>query len=331
MRTNVLGPIVLNLIALGHCQMVGYAQHAQSKCAQIKYAAPPIHSKSYRLSRIEGQVVYASPSQKWDSGSANGLCVTLFNRRDGAFVADTTTDDRGQFKLANVAAGDYVLIAFAGDLLRVIVPLRLVSTEKAGQARRLLLHLREKEDHRKSYVTLVSNRALRQKLLTLVQEDQNIRNEMIKSGVEHADKTILARLNALDAQNTVRMRSIIKRFGWPGADLVGWDGTEAAFTLVQHASHALQKALLRLVKKKFKSGDLRGPNYALFLDRVLVEGGKPQVYGSRAKPFAEWNGEPALYPIADEANVNKRRAEVGLSSLAEYRQMLKRMYYPQDK
>lgn len=124
---------------------------------------------------------------------------------------------------------------------------------------------------------------------------------------------------------------MIKKFGWPGTDLVGWDGTEAAFTLVQHAAHSLQKELLPLVKKKFKAGIIRGPNYALFLDRVLVEDGKPQVYGSRPKPFDQWNGEPALYPIADEANVDKRRAEVGLSSLAEYRLFLKRMYYPQSK
>jgi hypothetical protein len=37
--------------------------------------------------------------------------------------------------------------------------------------------------------------------------------------------------------------------------------------------------------------------------------------------------------IEDEANVDKRRAAVGLSSLAEYRELLKRMYLPktQDK
>jgi len=38
-----------------------------------------------------------------------------------------------------------------------------------------------------------------------------------------------------------------------------------------------------------------------------------------------------LYPIEDEANVDKRRAEVGLSPLAEYREGLKQMYYPRSK
>lgn len=35
-------------------------------------------------------------------------------------------------------------------------------------------------------------------------------------------------------------------------------------------------------------------------------------------------GEPVLYPIEDEANLDKRRAESGLGLLAEYREFLSR-------
>jgi hypothetical protein len=112
-------------------------------------------------------------------------------------------------------------------------------------------------------------------------------------------------------------------------ELVWWDGTEAAFILVQHADHSFQKELLPLMQREYKAGNLSGPNYAFFLDRLLVEDGRPQIYGSRATPFEQWKGgEPALYPIADEANVDQRRAEVGLSPLAEYREILKQMYHP---
>jgi len=38
-----------------------------------------------------------------------------------------------------------------------------------------------------------------------------------------------------------------------------------------------------------------------------------------------------LQPIEDEANVDKRRAEVGLFPLSEYRELLKKMYFPQEK
>lgn len=87
-----------------------------------------------------------------------------------------------------------------------------------------------------------------------------------------------------------------------------------------------------LVEKAYKSGSLSGQSYALLLDRVLVGEGKPQVYGTQTKRIEEWKGrEPALEPIEDEANVDQRRAEVGLTPLAEYMELLKQLYFPQDK
>src|SRR5689334_209363 len=178
----------------------------------------------------------------------------------------------------------------------------------------------------------VKEPALREELLKRVDQDQAIRNELISHGVKSPDKTILARMQAIDAANTERMKAIVKRYGWPGPELVGGDGSEAAFLLVQHADLAFQKEMLPLVEKAYRSGGLSGQDYALLLDRVRVGEGKLQVYGTQAKRFEEWNGqEPALQPIEDEANVDKRRAEVGLPPLAEYREMLKRMYFPQTQ
>src|SRR5437588_687342 len=104
------------------------------------------------------------------------------------------------------------------------------------------------------------------------------------------------------------------------------------FLLVQHADLAFQKEMLPLVEKAYRSGGLSGQSYALLLDRVLVGEGKPQVYGTQAKRFEEWKEqEPTLAPIEDEANVDKRRAEVGLPPLSEYRELLKRMYFAQSQ
>jgi hypothetical protein len=332
MRKNNLFIIMFTLVGLIHWQTDVSAQQSQSKCSQIRYSPPDDNLQSYQLNRIEGQAVYASPSQKWELGSGNGLCVTLFNRSNGKSVANVITDGKGQFEFVNIANGEYVLIAFAGDLQKVVIPIQLIPVRKTNKPQRLLLHLREKDDKRKSYVTPVTNLALRKELLAMVEQDQNIRNEMIKSGVNHPSKAILARMDKIGSRNTARMKSIIKEYGWPGAELVGWDGTEAAFILVQHADHSFQKDLLPLMQKEYKECNLSGPNYALFTDRVLVEDGRPQIYGSRAKPFDQWEmGEPVLYPIEDEANVDKRRAEVGLSSLTKYRELLKQIYHPQIK
>ena len=175
------------------------------------------------------------------------------------------------------------------------------------------------------------NSGLRRELLQRVEQDQAIRNELIKKGADHPDRSILARMKAIDASNTKWMRIIVRKYGWPSPTLVGRDGTEAAFLLVQHADLAFQKQMLPFVTKAYRQGDLSGQSYALLLDRVLVGEGKPQVYGTQAKRFEEWvGGQPVLEPIEDEANVDKRRAEVGLSPLSEYRELLKRIYFPND-
>jgi len=173
---------------------------------------------------------------------------------------------------------------------------------------------------------------LRQELLKRVSEDQRIRNELIRKGIDHPDPTLLDQMKKIDATNTARIKVIIKQYGWPGPKLIGRDGTDAFFTLAQHADPAFQKKVLPLVQTAYRRGILTGQNYALFTDRVLVESGKPQIYGTAAKPMDQWNGkEPVFQPIEDEANVDKRRAAVGLIPLSEYREFLKQLYFPQEK
>jgi Family of unknown function (DUF6624) len=128
----------------------------------------------------------------------------------------------------------------------------------------------------------VKEPALRSELLKRVEQDQAIRNELISKGARNPDKAILARMQAIDAANTERMKAIIRQYSWPGPELVGRDGAEAAFLLVQHADLAFQKEMLPLVEKAYRSGALSGQSYALLLDRVLVGEGKPQVYGTQA-------------------------------------------------
>ncbi len=74
-------------------------------------------------------------SGSWDRGM---VCV-CFNRKIGEFVARVTTDAKGQFEFSNIAHGEYVLIVFAGDLQKVIIPIQLTLVGKANKPRRLQL------------------------------------------------------------------------------------------------------------------------------------------------------------------------------------------------
>ena len=123
------------------------------------------------------------------------------------------------------------------------------------------------------------------------------------------------------------MKTVIERHGWPGKSMVGSDGAQAAFLLVQHADAepAFQKRCLELLAKAVKQGEATGDQLAYLTDRVLVAEGKPQRYGTQ---FYTVGGKLAPRPIEDEANVDARRKEVGLPTMAEYERQMRAMTQP---
>ncbi|KAA3641460.1 MAG: hypothetical protein DWP95_06790 [Proteobacteria bacterium] len=64
----------------------------------------------------------------------------------------------------------------------------------------------------------------------------------------------------------------------------------------------------------FKNGGIRPANYAYLWDRVAVNSGQLQRYGTQ--PFWECkNGQLALQPIEDLEKANQLREEIGMNSV----------------
>lgn len=170
--------------------------------------------------------------------------------------------------------------------------------------------------------------ALRQELLKMFKEDQDIRMKFIKS--PSLDAADVRKGEKIDRKNTARMREIIAKHGWPGKSLVGEDGANAAWLLVQHADHdhEFQKRCLKLLERVVKTREASPTDLAYLTDRVLVAENKKQVYGTQ---FREADGKLEPQPIEDEKNVDRRRKEVGLPSMAEYRKVMEKMYKPKAK
>jgi hypothetical protein len=180
-----------------------------------------------------------------------------------------------------------------------------------------------------------ANEPLRKELLRLMEEDQGARKKFIewlsrqsKGDMKKdlaGDQPIARSIREIDKKNIARMKEIVDKYGWPGKSLVGVDGANAAWLLVQHADQdrTFQKKCLELVNAAFKQGEATGQQLAYLTDRVLVGEGKKQIYGSQ---FQQKDGKLLPSPIEDEANVDKRRKEVGLNSLAEYARQLAETY-----
>lgn len=123
-------------------------------------------------------------------------------------------------------------------------------------------------------------------------------------------------LEEIDRDNTARLRAIVSEHGWPTRSLVGADGAKAAWLLVQHADLApdFQRRCLELMQAA-PEGEVARDHIAYLTDRVAVNSGQPQVYGTQ---FHSVGGKLVPRPIRDPQAVDARRANMNLSSLGIY-------------
>jgi hypothetical protein len=179
---------------------------------------------------------------------------------------------------------------------------------------------------------------LRRELLERVAVDQKARNAIVAwtkahgpfdpsraTAVESAawDKLTAAMIE-IDRANTRWLKDVAEQHGWPTESLVGADGANAAWLLVQHADLApdFQRRCLDLMTR-LPAREVSRKNVAYLTDRVLVAEGKPQRYGTQ---FHVVDGQPRPRPLEDPANVDRRRAAVGLAPLAEYAKTIEKNY-----
>jgi hypothetical protein len=187
---------------------------------------------------------------------------------------------------------------------------------------------------------------LRQELLHRVEQDQSARlamvdwlrgnapgGEMNSASFPPEKKAefeqLALKVREIDAANTKWLAGILKQHGWPSNSLVGKDGANAAWLLIQHADAdtKFQRRCLDLMAKLPKD-EVAPQNLAYLTDRVLLAEGQKQRYGTQ---FAHINGKLQPKPIEDEANVDARRAEVGLPPLAEYAKVLETQFAPKQQ
>lgn len=164
---------------------------------------------------------------------------------------------------------------------------------------------------------------LRGELLRRMKEDQEARFAL----QDGEDMAKVHKLGQIDAANTTWIKGVMEQRGWLGKSLVGDDGALAAFLLVQHASHDLpfQERALELMKAAAEKGEASKAHLAYLTDRVLIARGKKQVYGTQ---FYQRGNQLGPQPIEDEANVDARRKELGLPSMAEYAKTMGTTYTP---
>jgi len=167
---------------------------------------------------------------------------------------------------------------------------------------------------------LASNSACNDDVLNelnlMYEKDQEERFKIIDSKNLGSEEAVQI-LEQLDQEHLPRLKAIVHQFGWPGYQLVGEEGADKMWLLVQHCDRDLefQKLCLLLLEEAVEKKDAPKRHLAYLVDRVLVNEGNAQIYGTQFR-FADGRAVP--YPIEMPHDLDKRREEMGLCPFDEY-------------
>jgi hypothetical protein len=125
-------------------------------------------------------------------------------------------------------------------------------------------------------------------------------------------------LEAARRANATWLEGVLKRIGWFDISRYGEDASQAAWLIVQHADHdpGWQREILNVLAPRVESGDMQGRYFAYLMDRVMVNAGKPQTYGTQGRCVS---GEWQVREVSDPVALDRLRADAGLEPFEAYR------------
>ena len=166
---------------------------------------------------------------------------------------------------------------------------------------------------------------LRVELMTMRLDADEHRDQLIDRGIVNLSLGEVYEQRRIYRAHADRLKEVVARYGWPSEALVGPDGVMAAAEILINADHDLRFQIegLELVQQAWARGEGDGAQLAALTDWVRVAQGLPQVYGTQADFI---DGRLQFHPIEAAAQVDARRASVGLMPLAEYRRQLEQVY-----
>lgn len=154
-----------------------------------------------------------------------------------------------------------------------------------------------------------SDPALQQELLAMMQAEQ----AAMHSNDARAKQALLE-------QHTSRMKAIVAQVGWPTNRMVGSNGAQAAWLLVQHADHdkVFQQAVLKHMQPLVANQQIDASHYAYLYDRTH----QPQRFGTQG---ACKDGRFEPFAIENPDQVDTRRQQYQLAPLHDYIEQATRM------
>jgi len=163
---------------------------------------------------------------------------------------------------------------------------------------------------------------LSEKIIELKKEDLELRDKLIQIGqLGNGYNEEMAKMHNRNAEI---LNEIIDSIGYPTIDKVGKEGDDAAWLVIQHSigQPKFMKKCAKLLENAVNENKANPRHLAYLTDRIAVYEETLQLYGTQF----DWNenGELTPHPFDDLTEVNQRRKSIGLNTLEEQTELIRR-------
>jgi hypothetical protein len=150
-------------------------------------------------------------------------------------------------------------------------------------------------------------------------KDQNGRQKILRIEQIGENKSTLDSLwtiqNKQDSINREYITKLIDQNSmlFPSITEIGNTASRFAFLMLQHSSYDVRKKYYKTIKFAMENNHLEKRYFAMYLDRLLIDEGKKQLYGTQIQKNKE--GKLVLFPVKRKFNMNRRRLRLGLAKI----------------
>ena len=126
-------------------------------------------------------------------------------------------------------------------------------------------------------------------------------------------------LEKISKKHCLLLKELISAHGFPFKDTTSEKAYLSAFLITQHSNDMELMENVVDIFSTAKGFQINKAHTAYLVDRIRLNKGLLQLYGTQF--IRQKNGTLEFHTIEDEENVDKRRKEMGMSSLEEYRKL----------
>ncbi|HLV47103.1 MAG TPA: DUF6624 domain-containing protein [Flavobacterium sp.] len=131
------------------------------------------------------------------------------------------------------------------------------------------------------------------------------------------------------------LENIYKKYGFLGFDKVDKDGSQNFWILVQHCDDfpEFQKDVLKSMKQEVKNNNASPRNYAYLYDRVQVNLGEKQLFGTQVdyEIISETVRATPKNGLLNSENIVRLRQEYELEPLKDYLNEMTKLHYEMNQ